>query len=182
VSHVGPFHGGRPNQAALITWRVVDCDNTARRATVTAADVRAARELGAVALGVPVGRVVVTAFTARQLEVLATIASLIQRKGWSPTIREISGALNLCQNGARDQVIALNRKGALTWRGVGPTGKPLPRTLAITTTGYEILSRHLGQAQTATVVVIPERRCLVCACSTFLDRCHGRTTVAREAA
>src|SRR5688500_302342 len=120
------------------------------------------------------------AATPRQLEVLATIASLIQRKGWSPTLREISEALNLGRCGAHDHLSALYRKGSITWRGLNSTGRALPRTLAITPTGYETLSRHLGKEQVPQVIVIAERRCLVCDRSTFLPNCHGRSTEIRE--
>ena len=51
-----------PASPTPIRWSVIDRDAPDHRATVTASDVRRAKELGAVALGVPVGRVVVTAF------------------------------------------------------------------------------------------------------------------------
>lgn len=54
--------------------------------------------------------------TERQKEVLVTIASLTDTKGWPPTIRELGQALGIANpNGVKRHLEALKRKGFVGW-------------------------------------------------------------------
>jgi len=63
--------------------------------------------------------------TVRQLEVLHFIEGFIKDNGYSPTIREIGKHFRVSAKGAYDHVIALEKKGYVTYQ----TGKL--RTLRI---------------------------------------------------
>ncbi len=51
--------------------------------------------------------------TDKQSEVLSTIISMKQNKGYSPTFREIADEMNITTGCAYDYVMALKRKGYL---------------------------------------------------------------------
>lgn len=57
-----------------------------------------------------------TDLTDRQKLVLRTIEAHIRKHGWAPTHRELATSLGMTQNGARDHIRALARKGYVEWR------------------------------------------------------------------
>jgi repressor LexA len=56
-----------------------------------------------------------TPLTARQSEVLRTIARLLKKRGYPPTVSELASALNVTTTAVHDHLLALKKKGRVDW-------------------------------------------------------------------
>ncbi|MBZ4400391.1 hypothetical protein [Myxococcus sp. AS-1-15] len=84
--------------------------------------------------------------TARQLEVLVTIATHTAETGRPPSYRELADALDIrSTNGVQDHVKALRKKRCLT---PGDGGPVTARGLVLTESGKELVAQ--GQSAVAT--------------------------------
>ncbi|WP_426730194.1 hypothetical protein [Myxococcus faecalis] len=84
--------------------------------------------------------------TARQLEVLVTIATHTAETGHPPSFRELADALDIrSTNGVQDHIKALKRKRCLLPDDEGPVKM---RCLVLTESGKELVAQHQAAGAT----------------------------------